>query len=157
MKEITLKNLSDTERFGKILSDIIGPGSLICLNGDLGAGKTTLTQIIGKNLNVKEYVNSPSYSLMNTYNGTYQIHHYDLYKLGGVDDALDIGVEDYIYSDDYVVIIEWANKIQEILPKKRIEITIRIANNKRILKITGDGKFYAQLIKELSKNDSFRN
>src|SRR6056297_1770644 len=122
MKEITLKNLSDTEKFGEILSDIIGPGTLICLNGDLGAGKTTLTQIIGRNLNVKDYINSPSYSLMNTYNGDYKIHHYDLYKLDSIDDALDIGIEDYIYSDDDIIIIEWANKIQEILPENRIEI-----------------------------------
>ncbi len=157
MKEITLKSLSDTEKFGEILSDIIGPGTLICLNGDLGAGKTTLTQIIGKNLNVKEYINSPSYSLMNTYNGVYKIHHYDLYKLEGIDDALDIGIEDYIYSDDDIIIIEWANKIQEILPKNRIEINIKIINNSRIVKVKGNGKFYSHLIKELNKNDSFRN
>jgi len=157
MKEITLKNLSDTEKFGEIISNIIGPGALICLNGDLGAGKTTLTQIIGNNLNVKEYINSPSYSLMNTYTGTYIIHHYDLYKLEGIDDALDIGIEDYIYTDKYIVIIEWANKIEDILPKKRIEININIIDNKRIIKINGHGIFYTQLIKELNKDDSFRD
>ncbi|MFO7888518.1 MAG: tRNA (adenosine(37)-N6)-threonylcarbamoyltransferase complex ATPase subunit type 1 TsaE [Eubacteriales bacterium] len=157
MKRIILKNLKHTEEFGKILSSVIGPGSLLCLNGDLGAGKTTLTQIIGRELKVKEYVNSPSYSLMNSYKGTHRIYHYDLYKLNGVDDALDIGIEDYIYSDEAVVIIEWSNKIKSILPEKRIDINISINNRERIVDINGHGKFYNQLLKELSKNDSFRN
>jgi len=157
MKRIILKNLKYTEEFGKILSRVLGPGSLLCLNGDLGAGKTTLTQIIGKQLKVKEYVNSPSYSLMNSYKGVYKIYHYDLYKLNSVDDALDIGIEDYIYSDEDIVIIEWANKIKSILPKNRIDINISINNRERIVEINGRGKFYIELLKELNKNDSFRN
>jgi tRNA threonylcarbamoyladenosine biosynthesis protein TsaE len=156
MIEITLRNLIDTEKFGKILADICGPGTLICLNGDLGAGKTTLTQFIGENLDVKEYINSPSYSLMNTYNGKYIIHHYDLYKLEGTEEVLDIGIEDYLYSDD-VIIIEWAEKIKDILPKDRIDISIKTLLNSREVVINGNGKYFLNLKKELKENDCFRN
>jgi len=94
---------------------------------------------------------------MNSYKGVYKIYHYDLYKLNSVDDALDIGIEDYIYSDEDIVIIEWANKIKSILPKNRIDINISINNRERIVEINGRGKFYIELLKELNKNDSFRN
>lgn len=156
MIEITLRNLIETEKFGKILADICGPGTLICLNGDLGAGKTTLTQFIGKNLDVKEYINSPSYSLMNTYNGKFTIHHYDLYKLEGVDEVLDIGIEDYLYSKD-IIIIEWAEKIEDILPNERIDMTIKTFNTSRKVIISGNGKYFLNLKKELKENDCFRN
>ena len=156
MINITLENLNDTKKLGETISKVVGKGCIICLNGSLGAGKTTLTQIIAKNLKVKEYVNSPSYSLMNIYKGDYIIYHYDMYKLNSVEEALDIGIEDYLYTDD-IVIIEWADKIKEILPEEKIEINIYFEDTKRKAEITGSGLYFEKLKKELTQIDNFRN
>src|SRR6056297_1023131 len=156
MINIVLDNLVKTEKLGKIISEITGKGCLICLDGNLGAGKTTLTQSIAKNLNVKEYVNSPSYSLMNTYNGDYTIHHFDMYKLNSIEEAIDIGIEDYLYTED-VVIIEWANKVEEILPKEKININIIFINSTRKASITGKGPYFEKLKEEMAQIDYFRN
>ncbi len=156
MINILLKNIDKTEKLGKLISEIVGRGCLICLNGSLGAGKTALTQIIAKNLGVNEYVNSPSFNLMNTYNGKYTIHHYDLYKLNSVEEVLDIGIEDYLYTED-VVIIEWAEKIEEILPEERIDIDIQFLNNIRKAVVSGKGTYYEKLKEEMAQIDNLRD
>jgi tRNA threonylcarbamoyladenosine biosynthesis protein TsaE len=156
MINVLLEDIDKTEKLGKLISKIIGRGCLICLNGNLGAGKTTLTQIIARNLGVDEYVNSPSFSLMNTYNGKYTIHHYDLYKLNSVEDVLDIGIEDYLYTED-VVIIEWAEKIEEILPDERIDIELQFSKNIRKAVVSGKGTYYEKLKEEMTQIDNFRD
>jgi tRNA threonylcarbamoyladenosine biosynthesis protein TsaE len=76
--------------------------------------------------------------------------------LEGTDEVLDIGIEDYLYSDD-VIIIEWAEKIKDILPRDRIDISIKTLLNSREVVINGNGKYFLNLKKELKENDCFRN
>ena len=89
--EIKLQNLKNTEEFGIKLGRLLKPGHIVCLNGDLGAGKTTLTKSIGIGLDVDEYITSPSFTLINQYRGRMMVYHFDVYRLEDVDELYDLG------------------------------------------------------------------
>ena len=101
------------------------------LTGDLGAGKTTFTQYFCKKLGVEDAVTSPTFSLVNEYiyigaeNRERQFHHLDLYRLENIDEALQIGIEDYLYDDEYCF-IEWPEVIAPLLPEDTVHIKISI-------------------------------
>lgn len=114
------------EKFGKKLKG----GEVIALQGNLGAGKTILTKGIAKGLGIKNIVNSPTFILMNIYDvkksDIKQLVHVDCYRIKKPDEIVNIGLEEYYYDQDCVVIIEWPEKIKEILPKNLIKISIKI-------------------------------
>lgn len=149
--EIKLKNLEETNEFGVKLGQLLKTGDILCLNGDLGAGKTTLTKSIGIGLGVQEYITSPTFALINQYNGRIPVYHFDVYRLENVNEIYDLGFDDYFYGKG-VCIIEWADKIETMIPKDRIVIDIKNGNNidERILKITGYGNRFNELVKELN-------
>ena len=148
--EIKLQNLKNTEEFGIKLGRLLKPGHIVCLNGDLGAGKTTLTKSIGIGLDVDEYITSPSFTLINQYRGRMMVYHFDVYRLEDVDELYDLGFDEYFFGDG-VCIIEWAERIDKFLPKERIVIDIKKTDDveERILHISGYGNGYEELIKEL--------
>ncbi len=149
--EIILKGLKETEEFGIKLGSLMKRGDILCLNGDLGAGKTTMTKSIGLGLGVEEYITSPTFALINEYRGRLPVYHFDVYRLENADDLYDLGFDDYFYGNG-VCIIEWAHKIQRMIPKDRMVVDIEKGNedDERLLKISGYGKRYEELIKELS-------
>lgn len=151
MVRIVLKGLKETEEFGEKLGSILKPGDIISLTGDLGAGKTTLTKSIGKGLGVEDYITSPTFTLINEYKGRLNLYHFDVYRLEGSMDLYDLGFEEYIYSDG-ISIIEWGDKIEEALPKERINIRIEKGTelDERIIYIYGEGERFEQFIKELN-------
>lgn len=151
MVRIVLKGLKETEEFGEKLGSILKPGDIISLTGDLGAGKTTLTKSIGKGLGVEDYITSPTFTLINEYKGRLNLYHFDVYRLEGPIDLYDLGFEEYIYSNG-VSIIEWGDKIEEILPEERINIQIEksVELDERIIYLYGEGERFKQLIKELN-------
>ncbi|QQY80102.1 tRNA threonylcarbamoyladenosine biosynthesis protein TsaE [Keratinibaculum paraultunense] len=151
MVRIVLKGLKETEEFGEKLGSILKPGDIISLTGDLGAGKTTLTKSIGKGLGVEDYITSPTFTLINEYKGRINLYHFDVYRLEGSMDLYDLGFEEYIYSDG-ISIIEWGDKIEEVLPKERINIRIEKGAelDERIIYIYGEGERFEQFIKELN-------
>lgn len=104
--------------------------------GDMGVGKTTLIKEIVKQLGVTEISGSPSFSIVNEYQGIDGvIYHFDFYRINNIVEAFDIGVEDYFYSDNYVF-IEWPEKIKELLPENATAINIKKNKNKsRTLKL----------------------
>ena len=116
--EIKLRNLQGSKNFGIILGKLLKAGDILCLNGDLGAGKTTLSKYIGLGLGVEDYITSPTFNLIKEYKGRLTMYHFDVYRLEGVDDLYDLGFDEYFYGNG-VCIIEWANKIQEILPEEK--------------------------------------
>ncbi len=120
---IQLKNLSDTEKLGRLLGAAAGPGESICLDGDLGAGKTTLSQAIARGLGVPEncYVTSPSFAILHEYEGRMPMYHMDFYRLQGVDEVLDLGFDEYFYLSGLTV-IEWSKRAIEILPEERLTL-----------------------------------
>lgn len=118
-----LDSLEKTEQFGIALGSMANPGEVICLDGELGAGKTTLTQSIAKGLDVPQqhYVNSPSFNIFHEYPGRIPLYHMDFYRLGSDDDVLEMGLDEYFYMEGLTV-IEWAEKAVDILPKERLAI-----------------------------------
>ena len=151
--EIRLSNLEETKQFGIVLGKLLKSGDILCLNGDLGAGKTTLTKSIGLGLDVDDYITSPTFTLINEYEGRIPLYHFDVYRLENAHELDDLGFDDYFYGYG-VSIIEWAEKIENTLPKERTVINIKRGNNdkERILEIKGFGNRYNELIKELDEN-----
>ncbi len=140
--EIELKQLEDTKRVAEQLIKHLKKGQVICLIGDLGAGKTTFTQFLCEALKVDDYVTSPTFNLMNTYNGILngdpiEIHHFDVYRIFDADEMLEIGFDDFLYGDG-LCIVEWANQVMDLIPENSIWITLKLTlENKRVLTIVG--------------------
>ncbi len=155
--ELNINNIKDTERIGKIISRCLDKGDVLCLDGDLGVGKTALTQFIAREFGIKEYITSPTFNIIKEYEGRLPFYHMDVYRLESEDDMYDLGYEEYIYSEG-VTIIEWSKKIEGILPAERINIEIkRIDDNSRILYINGKGKTYDKLVKGLKNHENTCN
>ncbi|MFM1564754.1 tRNA (adenosine(37)-N6)-threonylcarbamoyltransferase complex ATPase subunit type 1 TsaE [Helcococcus ovis] len=129
-----IKDLRELENFGKKLAKELKFGDVISLKGDLGAGKTTLVQFVAKELGVEDYVTSPTFSIVNIYEGQQKIYHMDLYRLEDPEELEQIDFENYFYPEG-VTFIEWAEKGGYYLPEDMIEISIEIGLNKRIIYI----------------------
>lgn len=102
---------------------------VIALIGNLGAGKTTLVQNIAKELKVKN-VSSPTFAIVNEYDGEFHINHFDFYRLNKVEELYDLGFEEYTSKENSITFIEWADMFSEVLPKKFWEIVIEIDEDK---------------------------
>lgn len=150
--KINIENIKETEKIGYMLGKLLTGGEVICMTGDLGAGKTTMTQSIAKGLEVEDYVTSPTFTIINEYEGRCPLYHFDVYRINDVDEMYDLGYEEYFYSDG-VSIIEWADIIKEILPKERLNIEINKNDNieDREIIIKGTGEKYINIIKLLSE------
>lgn len=153
MYEIKIDNLKEMESFGIKLGKALRSKDIVSLIGELGAGKTTLTKSIGVGLGVEEYITSPTFALINEYNGKdFYVYHFDVYRLENIDSLDDLGFDDYFYSKG-INIIEWGDKIEEFLPKEKIDISIDKGEdlNSRIIKIFGYEKRVNEIIEELNK------
>jgi tRNA threonylcarbamoyladenosine biosynthesis protein TsaE len=150
MMQIKINGLEETKGFGIKLGKLLNSGDILCLNGDLGAGKTTLTKSIGIGLGVTDYITSPTFALINEYEGRVPVYHFDVYRLENVEDLYDLGFDDYFYGKG-ISIIEWADKIEKLLPEERIVLDIEKGEdeNSRVINITGYGNSYSRVIKEL--------
>lgn len=152
MLKINVENIKETEKIGYTLGKLLTGGEIICMTGDLGAGKTTMTQSIAEGLDVKDYVTSPTFTIINEYEGRLPLYHFDVYRINDVDEMYDLGYEEYFYSNG-VSIIEWADMIEEILPKERLNINIHKKDDieGREIIIDGNGEKYQNIIKALSQ------
>lgn len=117
---------------------------VICLDGDLGSGKTVFTKGIANGLGIEESITSPTFTIIKEYlTGEMPLYHMDVYRLDGNTDG--VGIEEY-YNKGGIVVIEWAKTIKDILPEERLEIKFKVIDeNKRILIITPYGKKYEEL------------
>jgi len=124
---------SETILIGEKLAKTLKPGDMIALSGDLGSGKTTFTKGIGKGLSIKDSkrINSPTFVLIKEYNGKIPLYHLDLYRLDDLKEIENLAIEEYIYGTG-VTVIEWAEKMKHLLPKKYILVRFKIkGDNKR--------------------------
>jgi len=139
--KLSTKNHEETLALGKELAKHLKPGDIILLFGDLGAGKTTLTQglCIGLGLNKQAYVSSPTFTLMNQYKGIHAVNHIDLYRLDTISQIEALGIEENLFSED-ISIIEWSEKLflenninnqPGLGIDKRIEVRISIDKENR--------------------------
>ena len=114
----------ETEALGKKLGREVKPGEVYTLVGDLGVGKTVFTQGIAKGLEITEPINSPTFTIVQVYEeGRMPFYHFDVYRIGDVEEMEEIGYEDYFYGEG-LTMIEWANLIEELLPEHYREICI---------------------------------
>ena len=118
-------NTQDTYQLGYKMGAKAGKGDVYCLSGDLGVGKTVFTQGFAKGLGIDEAVNSPTFTIIQEYeSGRLPLYHFDVYRISDIDEMEEIGYEDYFFGNG-VCLIEWAELIEELLPKERTTITIK--------------------------------
>jgi len=134
MKYIS-NNTNDTIALGKKIGQKLKPGDVVALIGNLGAGKTVFTKGIAAGLGVKaaKYVNSPTFVLIKQYKGKLPLYHFDLYRVDSQEQVKEIGYEEYFYGDG-VTVVEWADKIEDLLPAKylRVEFNIKGRDRRKI-------------------------
>ncbi len=132
MKEcrIYLRSLAETVHLGRRLGELALPGDIICLDGDLGAGKTTLTQAIARGLEVPEscYVTSPSFAILHEYPGRIPLYHMDFYRLQDSLEIADLGFEEY-FNLSGLTVIEWSQRGNDLLPKNRLHLLLENAGD----------------------------
>jgi tRNA threonylcarbamoyladenosine biosynthesis protein TsaE len=137
MPTIVSRNAEQTIELGKKIAEKLTKGSVVALHGPLGSGKTTLVKGIAAGLGIEESVTSPSFTLISEYEGRLRLYHMDLYRIDSMDEFELLGAEELMY-DEGVTIIEWAEKIEEILPENRIGVTFDMeAGGVRKISITG--------------------
>jgi tRNA threonylcarbamoyladenosine biosynthesis protein TsaE len=143
-KSRIIDSLSSLESLAEQCSKFLFEGFVLCLGGDLGAGKTTFTKYLGKHMGITDTINSPTFTIMKIYEGRLPLYHMDVYRLQGADYEL----EEYIYGEG-VTVIEWYHHIEEIIPEDYLEIEIEIMDaSKRKFTIRGTGK-YEQIAENL--------
>jgi tRNA threonylcarbamoyladenosine biosynthesis protein TsaE len=142
-----------TERIGELLGTRLGAGDVVCLYGDLGAGKTSLAFGIAMGLDVQEqYITSPTFSFVNEYKGRVPFYHIDLYRLKTPSELEGIGFEEYIDSDG-VTVIEWADRAEDELPEECFSIYLSyVSENSREMGFLAEGERYKKLLEGLKED-----
>ena len=138
---IETTNAEETFKLGVKIGEQARPGEIYTLNGDLGVGKTVFTQGVARGLGIEEPVNSPTFTIVQVYEeGKMPFYHFDVYRIGDIEEMEEIGYDDYFFGNG-VCLIEWAELIQELLPKQIISVTIEKNPEKGFdyRKITIDG------------------
>lgn len=149
MRDFLWSGEEDTAKFGRRLGELLFPGATVVLNGDLGAGKTTLSQSVGLGLGVEDYITSPTFALVNEYEGRLPMYHMDVYRIEAVDELDDLGLDDYFYSDG-VSVVEWGERIERFLPEHRLELRIeKVSESERRVIVQAFGEEYLQLLEKL--------
>lgn len=128
MFNLITKSEDETIELGKKIGAILESGDIVCLTGDLGAGKTSITKAIAAKLGIGDSVTSPTFTIVNQYFGEINLNHFDVYRIDHVEEMYDIGYEEYFYSEA-INIVEWANLIEELIPDEHIWIDIRIGDD----------------------------
>lgn len=141
----TSRSIEDTMQLAENIESEKFPGMVICLEGELGSGKTVFVKGFAKSLGIEETITSPTFSLIKEYNsGEMPLYHMDVYRIENADNS--IGFEDY-FNKDAVSIIEWAEMIEDRLPKERLELNFKVIDeNTRIIVIKAYGDKYEDLV-----------
>lgn len=155
MLHLTLitKSPGKTLNLGRILGEFLGCGDVVALVGELGAGKTCLTQGIARGVGVPEKyeITSPTFTLINEYPGRINLYHMDLYRLAGIRDLEDTGYEEYFLGKG-VVVVEWAEKVRENMPRETLWVYIDyLSEDEREIRISGNMNKKEQLIRALRR------
>jgi len=133
------ENLEQTEQLAEQLAKNLRAGDVIALNGELGAGKTTFVRFLARACGLPDNVRSPTFNILNIYPGKMPFYHFDFYRLNNTADLENIGGREFIPSEDGITVIEWAEKIPEVLPEDYLEIKISAAGEKRIFEFVPYG------------------
>ena len=150
--KIKTKSVRETIASGKALGNLLSPGDVVCLTGELGTGKTCFVKGIAEGLGIKgRTVTSPTFIIINEYKGKIPLYHIDLYRIGAIDDLRDLGIEEIVYGKG-VTAIEWADRIKDTLPDERIDITLKWVDNKtRSVEMRAFGRHHREILKKVAK------
>jgi len=147
------RNAEETLSIGRVVGENLNAGDILALTGELGAGKTCLTQGMAIGLGVSESypVTSPTFTLINEYQGKLMLYHFDLYRLKGLQDMEDLGYEEYLFGEG-VCVIEWAEKIRDLFSDAVISVSLTyLDESRREISISGDGDRMAQISNALKR------
>lgn len=148
-KRIFINNSDEIIELGKQIGTLAFPNMVITMSGDLGAGKTTMTKGIALGLEIKEIVNSPTFTIMKIYQGRMTLYHLDVYRIN--DPYSDFELEEY-FENNGLCVIEWADQIKPILPDELFEIEIKdLGDNKREVILKSNSEKYIKIIQEVGK------
>lgn len=155
MLKYKTKDVIETQKIGHYLGDLLKPGDVVSLEGDLGAGKTTFVQGICQGLGVAEPVTSPTFAIMHHYDGKYPVHHIDAYRIENDLELQELGLEEYLDGEG-VSLVEWAENISSVMPLVylQVQITTSPTNPQArtiIFSPKGSKDNYDKLLKELAK------
>jgi len=146
------KSEEETKELGYKLGRLLKPYDVICLEGDLGSGKTAFTKGIALGLEIKENITSPTYTIVNEYFGRIPLYHFDVYRLDDEEELYNIGFEEYINEKEGVIVIEWADLVKALIPEKRLWIRFRyLKGNDREITFIPKGERYIKLMEELRR------
>ena len=147
--EITSSSPEETQDFGARLGQMARPGDVFLLVGELGAGKTCLTQGIARGLDIKEYAASPSFVVVRELKGRLPLYHIDFYRLENLEEIAELGLDDYLYGNGLCV-VEWAEKGLSLLPAEHLLIEISyLADTERRLELKPSGQRYRNIVAEI--------
>jgi tRNA threonylcarbamoyladenosine biosynthesis protein TsaE len=134
--------VEETIELGKKIGRSLNSGDIVCIDGDLGSGKTHLTKGIALGLGIDEHITSPTFNIVNEYEGRIKLYHFDVYRVNDPDEIAAIGFDEYIFSDAASV-IEWSDYIKELIPDDHIQINIaNESETRRNINIQFFGKRY---------------
>jgi len=149
---LTSASAEETRRLGEILGKRAAAGDVYCLSGDLGAGKTVLAKGVAVGLGVRGMVTSPTFTLINEYEGRIPFYHMDFYRLEGPEELADLGYEEYFYGQG-VTLIEWAENATDVLPEERLDIKIiHCGDDTRKITVKPAGDRYLVLVGEVERH-----
>jgi tRNA threonylcarbamoyladenosine biosynthesis protein TsaE len=149
-------NPEETQTLGKRLGELAQPGDLFFMSGNLGTGKTSLTQGIAHGLDSPDFALSPTFVLMRELKGRLPLYHIDLYRLEKLTEISDLGLDDYLYGNGLCV-IEWAEKGITVLPTEHLLIKIKyLDDNERSFEFIPQGKRYQKLLTQLKSFSSLK-
>ena len=121
--EFESNSYEETQKFAEKFSKTLKAGDVLCMYGDLGVGKTAFVQGLAKGLGIDVPITSPTFTIVNEYSGRLPLYHFDVYRIGDIEEMDEVGFEEYVMGDG-VSLIEWANLIEEILPEHYRQVTI---------------------------------
>ena len=162
--EVLSRSPQETQRLGEKLANYLRRGDIVCLNGELGSGKTTLVKGLAQGLQIDPRgVISPTFVLMNAYKGRLPaaqthlpVYHFDLYRIENVQEIFFLDYEEYLYGEG-VSVIEWADRLRELMPKEFLGVELlHQKDQSRLIRISSRGPRYQRLLEQLSYEYSGR-
>lgn len=140
--KMEISNLRQTSELASVFAKVIKPPMIILLNGDLGSGKTTFVKEVVKALGSEDLVTSPTFTLLNTYNGKFPVYHFDMYRLSSAEDALNVGFEEYFDKKtlEGVCFVEWSENVEGLIHEVDYVIDISKKGDKLRTIIIKEGK-----------------
>jgi tRNA threonylcarbamoyladenosine biosynthesis protein TsaE len=154
--DLTTHSPEQTQALGEAIGGLALPGDVFLLVGELGAGKTCLTQGIAWGLGIDEYASSPTFVIMREHHGRLSLYHVDLYRLGDLAEIDDLGLDDYVYGGG-VCVVEWAEKGLGVLPEEHLLVEVaRLGDTDRRFKLRPSGERYREMIARLKQSMPFR-